>query len=106
MSLNERQKAEQDENEVKQIEETKEENTTNKLSSQRFLVKKKTKMIHTFMGDSIVVKMPKFMKEDYFEKKCQDILKFEDSSIEKRVKNFWDPYPFLKLRKLYNKYTT
>jgi len=80
--------------------------TTTILPSQKAEIKKKKKNIITFMGDRVCIKMPKFMKEDFFEKKCKDILKFDESPVEKRVKNFYDELPCLKMRKLYNEYTT
>lgn len=76
------------------------------LDSQRADIKKKNKMIDIFMGDNISIRMPKFTKEDFFEKKCQQILKFDESSADKRIRLFWDPFPCLKLRQIYNKYTT
>ncbi len=83
-----------------------EETETCILHSQRNEIKMKTKKINIFMGDNVSIAMPKFMKEDFFEKKCKEILKFDETAIEKRVENFWDPYPGMKLRKCYNKYTT
>jgi len=90
----------------KRQEEINQKEKTAALDSQRPEIKKKKKMIDIFMGDNISVRMPKFMKEDFFEKKCKEILTFDESSIEKRVYNFWDPFPCLKLRKIYNTYTT
>jgi len=68
-------------------------------------IKLKDRILSLYMGNRIVNKMPKFMKEDYFEKKCKEILKFDQSDVEKRVSKFWDPHPLLSLRRCYNKYT-
>jgi len=68
-------------------------------------IKLKERLLSLYMGDKIKNIMPRFMKEDYFEKKCKDILKFDESEIEKRVSKFWDPHPLLGLRRFYNKYS-
>jgi len=89
---------------------TKEENYesifTTKIRSQKPDLIRKDRAIKLYMGQKITTKLPKFMIEDFFEKKCKEILKFDQSPIEKRTAKFWDTYPFLKLRRCYNKYAT
>ena len=76
--------------------------TTN-LPSQKPELLRKERGINLYMGENISIKMPKFMKEDFFEKKCQEILRFDECSVEKRTSKFYDEGPILKLRKCYNK---
>ena len=64
---------------------------------------RKDRLLNLYMGDKIVNKMPKFMREDFYEKKCKDIMSFEDISIGKKIVRFWDPYPCLPARRWYNK---
>jgi len=83
-----------------------EEVLTTKLESLNGELKSTDRAIAVFMSEKKVSKFPKLMKEDYSERKCKEILKFEDSSIEKRTEKFWDEYPCLKFRKYYHKYKT
>jgi hypothetical protein len=96
-----------EETEKRQQIENREDALQTKLRSLRPNIKGKSKIINTFTidGDS-TKKMPKFMREDFLEKRCKDIMTIEEAPIEKRVEYFWDPYIFLSVRKAYNKYAT
>jgi len=70
-----------------------------KMNSQKYEIKLKDRLLSHYISDKTIKIMPTFFSENYFEKKCKEILKFEKGDIEKKVEKFWDPFPFLKIRR-------
>jgi len=74
------------------------EESTN-MKSLKYEIKIKDRTLSHYISDKTTKIMPTFFHENYLEKKCKEILKFESCDIEKKVEKFWDPFPFLKIRK-------
>jgi len=57
------------------------------------------KLMYYYLNPRNYTAMPKFMKNSTREKKCNEIMQFQEAQIPERLRQFYDPYPCLKLRK-------
>jgi len=59
------------------------------------------RLMYYYLNPKIYTAMPKFMKISNREKKCQEIMQYQETQIPERLRQFYDPYPCLKLRKFF-----
>jgi hypothetical protein len=62
------------------------------------------RLMYYYLNPKNYTAMPKFMKISTREKKCQEIVQYKEAQIEQRLRQFYDPYPCLKLRKIFFKF--
>lgn len=57
------------------------------------------RLMYFYLNPKNYTAMPKFMKISTREKKCHEIMQYQEAQIEERLRQFYDPYPCLKIRK-------
>jgi hypothetical protein len=65
----------------------------------------KSRLVHTYLNPKTVV-MPKFTKVSEKERKCKEILGFQEADTDHKARLFHDPYPFLECRRMYYRYAS
>lgn len=80
-----------------------------KLKKSEFLANKdelliREKLMYYYLNPKNYTAMPKFMKISTREKKCHEIMQYQEAQVPERLRQFYDPYLCLKLRKTFFKF--